>query len=193
MKTTKHIAPIIVTACLGCLTHSLTWAQPKITLQPGDAFLAPAQTLASFYVRASGTTPFAYQWFFNESALAGATNYSVTVTNAQSAQGDYLVIVSKPSGSVTSAIARLKVFVPAPHSINWLQLGPDGAAVVDLAGETAAAFGRYYDLFPLQVSSNLVDWTLLTTVQRTNAAIVPLRFRDPNASHFEQHFYLTGS
>ena len=59
---------------------------------------------ASLSVTASGSAPLSYQWRFNGGNLAGATGATLTLTNVQWAQaGSYVVVVSNPVGSVTSA------------------------------------------------------------------------------------------
>ncbi len=102
--------------------------------------------------------------------------------NAQPAQsGYYSVIVSNASGSVTSQVALLKVFVAAPHSLSGIQAEPDGSVSLTFKGETTALFAPYYDLYPLEASTDLVNWAPLVTLQRTNTALELLSFATPNA------------
>ena len=58
-----------------------------------------------------------------------------------------------------------------------------------LAGEVNGPIGPYYDLYPLEVSSNLVDWSPLVTLRRTNAALAQLNFVDSEAARFHSRFY----
>ncbi|MEQ2009067.1 MAG: immunoglobulin domain-containing protein [Limisphaerales bacterium] len=85
----------------------------SITTQPTNV-TALVTSNAAFSVTAIGTGPLAYQWFFNSTnALAGATNTSLTLTNAQPTNaGNYTVVVTNAAGSVTSAVAVLMVLVP---------------------------------------------------------------------------------
>jgi hypothetical protein len=63
---------------------------------------------ATFSVTASGTTPLAYQWRFNDAAISGGTNSSLTVSNAGFANaGNYQVIVTNSYGGVTSSVVSL--------------------------------------------------------------------------------------
>jgi hypothetical protein len=166
-------------------------AQPVITTQPTNQFVN-ASSSALFRVGVTGVTPFTYQWLFNRTARAGATNLVLGVANAQPAQsGYYSVIVSNASGSVTSQMAELKVFVAAPHSLSGIQAETNGSVNLSFKGETTALFAPYYDLYPLETSSNLVDWAPLVTLQRTNTALDTLRFVDTNALEFNQRFYRT--
>ena len=99
------------------------------------------------------------------------------MANPQPAQwGYYSVIVSNASGSVTSQVAELKVFVAAPHGFSGIQAESDGSVSLSFKGETTALFAPYYDLYPLETSSNLVDWAPLVTLQRTNTALDTLQF-----------------
>ncbi len=89
--------------------HALTVA-PAITSQPADQAITSGQT-ASFSVAASGTDPLAYQWRKNGAAIPGATAATYT-TSAQSPADDgtsFTVVITNPSGAVTSRDARLSV------------------------------------------------------------------------------------
>ena len=86
---------------------------PNITNQP----VSLTNNVGSnpiFSVTAGGTGPLSYQWFFNtNSALLNQTNTSLTVTNVQLTNaGNYRVIVTNSSGSVTSSFASLTVWQP---------------------------------------------------------------------------------
>lgn len=188
LVATSRLA-LIVSITLTVL--STAQAQPTIKTQPKDRFVDPGRN-TTFSVGALGAPPFSFQWFYNGAPLADATNNSVLLTNVQpSLNGDYFVVVSDASGSVTSQIARLKVFVSTAHRFSSLQVKPAQAATLALAGETRALFAYYWDLYPVEVSSNLRDWSLLTTLQRANTASSPLTFLDVGAIQYGQRFYRT--
>jgi len=190
MKTRMHIL-ILAGACLGWLASSPALAQPIITTQPTNHFANTASSF-TFFVGASGTSPLTYQWLFNGAPIPGATRYYLSVTSPQPAQwGYYSAIVTNLSGSVTSQVAELKIFTAARHSLSGIQGQPDGSMNLRFAGETTAAFGPYYDLYPLESSLNLVDWVPLAMLQRSNGALDTLRFVDTNAPAFSQRFYRT--
>ncbi len=166
-------------------------AQPNIITQPTNHFADTASSFG-FYVGAGGTAPLSYQWLFNGTAIAGATRSSLTVSTPQPAQwGYYSVVVTNLSGSVTSQVAELKIFGASRHSLSGMRAQADGSMILRFAGETTAAFGNYYDEYPLETSSNLVDWLPLGTLQRSNAALDPLQFADTNAAQFTQRYYRT--
>ena len=83
---------------------------PVITQQPASTTVVTGQP-ASFAVSATGAT--GYLWYFNSGAIAGATapGYSIPAAAAGNA-GDYKVVVSNTSGSVTSVVAHLTVTGP---------------------------------------------------------------------------------
>jgi hypothetical protein len=65
---------------------------------------------AKIAVTADGTTPFAYQWFKNGSAISGATSATYTLAPAAPTDsGTYTVVVSNSAGSATSDNAALTV------------------------------------------------------------------------------------
>lgn len=86
---------------------------PTFSVHP-QSQTAIAGTSITFMSIAAGTAPLAYQWFFNvTNALAGATNVSLTVSNAQPTNaGGYNVAVTNVAGAVTSSVATLTVLVP---------------------------------------------------------------------------------
>jgi alpha-tubulin suppressor-like RCC1 family protein len=80
---------------------------PLITRQP-VAQTAGLSSNVTFCVAAGGFMPLAYQWYFNDVAISGATatNYTLAGVSATHA-GNYTVVVSNPGGSVTSSVAAL--------------------------------------------------------------------------------------
>jgi len=82
---------------------------PSITAQPQSQTVTAGNSVA-FSVTSSGTTPLSYQWYRNNTAVAGATAASYTTNATQpNDAGDYKVRVSNVAGSVDSAAATLTV------------------------------------------------------------------------------------
>lgn len=82
---------------------------PQITAQPQAATVFVGQT-AQFTVTATGTAPLSYQWQKNNVDINGATQQTLTITNAQVADaGNYRVVVSNGSGTNTSTAVALTV------------------------------------------------------------------------------------
>ncbi|MEY2407632.1 MAG: large repetitive protein, partial [Verrucomicrobiota bacterium] len=85
---------------------------PVITAQPADRVLNQGQT-TNLTVSATGIPNPAFQWWFNNQPLAGATSATLTLASAQGNQsGSYSVVLSNIAGTVTSRVATVLVVVP---------------------------------------------------------------------------------
>jgi uncharacterized repeat protein (TIGR01451 family) len=90
---------------------TVTAVAPTITTPPQSQTLSAGQT-ACFNVVATGTGPLSYQWSFGGTNLIGATNASLTLTNARLTQtGSYSVVVTNSAGTAAMA-ATLNVTNP---------------------------------------------------------------------------------
>ncbi|MGB8369430.1 MAG: immunoglobulin domain-containing protein [Verrucomicrobiia bacterium] len=70
----------------------------------------------TFSVVASGATPMAYQWYFNNTKLGNQTASFLKLNSVRSSQGgNYFVKVSNSASSVASSVAKLTV-VSAPRT-----------------------------------------------------------------------------
>lgn len=83
---------------------------PSITTQPVSQTVKAGQA-ATFSVTANGTTPLAYQWRQNGTAISGATaaSYTTPATTTANTGEQFTVVVSNSAGSVTSNAATLTV------------------------------------------------------------------------------------
>jgi hypothetical protein len=89
-----------------------TLTGPVIITQQPQPLTIPRGSNATFQVTAEGLTPLHYQWLFNGLPLGGATNASLTITNAQLAHdGRYSVLTSNSYGTVLSDEAGLVVLI----------------------------------------------------------------------------------
>lgn len=109
---------VVVGSALGSVTSSnatLTVpGPPLVTLQPTTRSVNFGNN-TTFTVIASGSTPLAYQWRLGGAPLSSATNGTLTITNAQVANGgSYDVVITNFVGSTTSQVATLTVIVLAP-------------------------------------------------------------------------------
>ncbi len=83
--------------------------KPFITQQPADTIVTINEQV-NFSVRANGTGPLAYQWYFGPDALPGETAPTLSfVLEFPDMAGQYRVTVANAFGSVTSAPATLTV------------------------------------------------------------------------------------
>jgi hypothetical protein len=90
----------VTSAVVSLAVDAPTW--PTIVWQPyGDT--VPAGGNYRFNVAAIGTLPLQYQWFFQGTPIAGATNETLALSNVQPANaGSYQVSVHNSAGAVWS-------------------------------------------------------------------------------------------
>ena len=82
---------------------------PVITEQPSSQTVVVGDG-AAFNVNATGESPFAYQWFKDNTEIVGATgNTHIIQTSTQNDAGDYKSTVTNIIGTTTSNIATLTV------------------------------------------------------------------------------------
>ena len=97
---------------LSCVSGGIGQAQtvpPAITLQPRGQSVSLGANV-SFRLTATGTPPPSFQWRWNGTPVAAATNNTLALTNVTVTQaGAYLAIVSNDGGAATSAVAVLSV------------------------------------------------------------------------------------
>ena len=75
------------------------------------------------------------------------------------------------------------------HRFGAITSQPDRTISLELLGAAPSAFLKYYDVYPLEASTNLVDWTRLGTPVRTNLATNALVYLDADASGYGHRFY----
>jgi hypothetical protein len=93
----------------------------------------------TFSLAVGGTPPLSYQWSFGGSALDGATNATLTLTNVQFSQaGDYSVVITNVLGTALSSNATLSVNFP-PASVRVVNVAnAQSGATVNLPVSLAA-------------------------------------------------------
>ena len=111
---------------------------PTIVTQPGDVTASPGGS-ATFIVLASGNTNLTYQWYFNCCvAIPGATNSSLTVSNAGPLQiGSYRVEVTSAAGSIAISDEGSLELGPLPNAHSFDKLEDLLASVSGGAGFAA--------------------------------------------------------
>jgi hypothetical protein len=160
---------VLVTNAYGATNSSVATLTvllpPSITTNPINQSVPRGQT-ALFSVTVSGTEPFAYQWFKNETnVISGATAAVLSLSNVQSNDaGGYSVLVTNAYGATNSSVATLTVLFP-PVIVQHPQ---SRAAVVGGSVQfTVSATGNTNRTYQWQhAGTNLVDQTnsLLTLV-----------------------------
>jgi hypothetical protein len=152
---------------------------PYLTAQPESQNVA-AGTDVTFAVAAGGTPTLNYQWQFHGTNLAGATGSSFTRTNAQGSHaGNYSVVVTNASGSVTSAVATLTLTPTVPLEFVLIEAVPETGLRLSISGQPG------FDV-RLLTSTNLVDWSVLTNLANPTGVLL---FTNPVPSDVPQQFY----
>jgi len=122
---------VLVTNIIGSTNSTIAVltvnTSPSITTQPTNLVVVRGSN-ATFNVIAAGSAPLIYQWNFNGTNVAAATNSSLTLTNIQLNQaGNYAVLVTNLFGSILSSNAALTVnplfhfiwnHIPSPRFAN---------------------------------------------------------------------------
>ncbi|MBM3883234.1 MAG: hypothetical protein FJ387_26570 [Verrucomicrobia bacterium] len=89
---------------------------------------------------------------------------------------------------------------PLPHHFSGLARAPDGIVTLSLdgsesnlipglTGTISNQFMQMFDIYLVEASTNLADWTRLATLLRTNNDPTPLLFQDADATNFSRRFY----
>jgi hypothetical protein len=116
-----------------------------------------------------------YQWLFNDTNLIyGATNFFLALTNVQISQaGAYSVVITNPSGAVTSSPALLNVIAPVSRR---------PVAAITLMGQANTSLNLQYS----DVLSPVANWSSLASVSMTNTSQI---FADVSAPLLAPRFY----
>ena len=125
---------------------------PAVITQPASQRLA-AGAAATFSVTANGTAPLTYQWFKDNTALAGRTSAALTLPKITAADvGSYTVVVANSAGSISSAPATLAVISDVRVSLTMIpRLNPQESIRVQFPVTTAHGY-------ELQTSGDLRSW-----------------------------------
>jgi hypothetical protein len=154
--------------------------RPALTVQPAGQ-VATAGGTVQLLAMAAGLQPLCYQWQWNGTNIADATNATLSLTNVQSAQaGGYAVVVTNVAGSVTSIVASLTV--ASPQII--LQLSLAGQQVsVSFASQLGSNYALEYKQF-------LDDpaWTPLSPAVPGTGG--PMTLQDTNTSADSRYYRL---
>ncbi len=166
---------VIVTNYAGSVTSSIavltvTNIATVLTQQPMSQTVGLG-SIVNFSVTAVGMAPLSYRWqldgtdLVNGAHISGATNSTLTITNAQPGDdGGYSVIVTNSVGSVTSSPPAVLTVLLLP-SFTGIAAANDGSGNFILSGGGGTNSGKFFVL----TSSNLVTpldlWTPIATNQ----------------------------
>jgi len=132
----------------------------------------------TFSLTNAGTGSMNFQWKFNGSNIASATNAVLTLTNVTSDEaGQYSVTVSNGTGSISSAMGSLMIYSTMAATLSQPAYA-NGQFTFNVSGVP----GYQY---VVQSSTDQMNWASV----QTNTA--PFTFVDPNAGQTRQCFYRT--
>jgi hypothetical protein len=147
--------------------------EPAIVLQPFGEVTNLGATV-EFSAAATGFPAPTYQWIFDGTNVAGATDSVLILSNVlQNFSGTYTVVATNLLGSTNSQPAVLTV--EGTVLLTGLDMGSAGFSI---SGEGMAGMD-----FVIEVSTNLIDWQPL----QTNPS--PWTFTDTNAVANPSRFY----
>jgi hypothetical protein len=165
-------------------------SQPAYVRVPPQSQTVPQSHETYLSVKADGTQPIAYQWFFNGQPIPGATNRELDIPQTQyTHQGAYFVTVTNSAGGETSDIAQLTVIQDtnppvlrsAAASTSRTQILVTFSEPVDpVTSQNPANYQVRGEFGPVQII-NATAGTDLSTVTLT--AAMPLA---PNSGYFLQ-------
>lgn len=136
--------------------------------EPADQTLNVGQTL-NLSASTTATTPVGYQWFFNNTAINGATGsgYSIGTTTTNN-RGNYFVVASNLSGFRTSAVSKVKILA-APEFL------AQPVATNGYLNKPVTFAGRAEGLAPLGYSW-LKDSSIVPSATNATLALSNLQF-----------------
>ena len=109
-NTIQHTGAASGTATITVLSDSPTFVQ---NIQPLSQTVFNDQ-FVQFSAVVEGVPPLSYQWYFDNSAITGATNSTLTLSDVSSNNdGTYYLIATNSYGSATSSSGSLAVEYPA--------------------------------------------------------------------------------
>ena len=153
---------------------------PVTILSSPQSQAAVSGTNVTLSVTATATAPVAYQWQLNGIDIPSATNATLVLRNIQSENaGTYRVLVSNAFSSDASDEAEIVLLEDASVSLSFDPAIVGGTFVIRLNGPV----NKVVDL---QVSSDLVNWQMLTKLTLTSETV---EFRDTLAGSFDRRFY----
>jgi uncharacterized repeat protein (TIGR01451 family) len=165
---------------------ALTVFEPLAILQQPQSATNLVASTATFAVAVTGSTPIAYQWYFNtNNPVPGGTNTTLSFTNVQTAQaGAYRVVITNSLGAVTSQVAFLTVVFPPsitqqPTSLTVTQ-GQTASFAVLATGDNPLRYQWRMNSGDLSGATNSI--LSISNVQSTSAGTYQVVVSNPFAA-----------
>jgi hypothetical protein len=166
---------VVVTNPFGAITSSVAEVSlqipPSILNQPVSTNVQAGQSF-TLSVTPAGSAPFSYQWFFEDSAIDGATASTLTIDDAQFVNdGSYSVTVHNAFGSVSSTATFVHVQSTVTSEVAAGYQGGSVVVPIDLAArgdEHTVSFSLTYDTAVLSKPQLVLDATTAQATVTTN-------------------------
>lgn len=128
------------------------YTQPAFSRYPVNTNVNPGETIF-FDAELLGEPPFGFQWFFQGTPLVGATNLSLTITNADFVNSGYYYLQVTNRTGTNYAYVQARVVLPLPVAVDatnlvWTTGGNNGwfyQTDQTFDGEDAARSGETSD------------------------------------------------
>jgi hypothetical protein len=143
--------------------NAVTWLNgwtpalaPNIVSQPVNQSVSGGQSV-TFSATGTGIPDPGYQWLDNGTPISGATSASYTIPSADATNaGNYSVVVSNGSGSVTSVVATLTYVLPVANTATYTRYAgfPLGISITNLLSNVTDANTSELGLVGTSVSTN---------------------------------------
>ena len=131
-----------------------------------------------FSVAGTGQTPYSYQWYYGNAALAGQTNTSLSFTAAWNSGGNYTVVVSNQFSAITSSPPSVLTVLPdvnPPQLVNVRALAGTLNEIVPDLQQTGGSSNRNQSLATYGIpSSSVIGLSILGASISTNGLQVHL-------------------
>ncbi|MEY2409869.1 MAG: hypothetical protein QOF48_2539 [Verrucomicrobiota bacterium] len=170
---------VVISNASGSITSApaslIVRAAPAITMMPRPLVLNVGET-ANFDVTANGFAPLTYQWRFNNSPIAGATNPAFVRSNIQFTNGGAYSVTVLNSVGVASSVPVELLIRPELVSGRLLTNGTFRATYNGTPGRA----------YVLERSSNFTNWNSVIT---NSSPVVQGQLNDTGASGAPFRFY----
>lgn len=111
---------------------------------------------------------------FGAGELTKTLSVPILYDNAPEVDEQFRIVLSNPTGgmvlgpgtNITATVTVCDATGIEPHGFRGLAVLADRSVALDLAGGLHQRFLGFYDLYPLEASVNLRDWTALRTIPR---------------------------
>lgn len=179
-----EIAAIYAAGSAGkCYTNLPPPPEPPFLTQQPQSINTNANANVRFSVSVTGYPVPNYQWYFNDAPLGGQINAALVLANVTPQHaGDYFVIASNSSGSVTSSVATLTVLTYPPAITNQPKsiaavIGNSASFSVGASGSAPLSYQWFFTGQPLPGRTQAT--LTLTNLQLNNAGDYFVRVSNP--------------